>query len=218
MSHEFRTPLTLMLGPLEELKAQLGRSTSSLASRRYQQVDLVHRNGLRLLKLVNQLLEFSRIEAGRAQVMYEETDLAVFTTELASVFRSTIEKAGLSLIVDCPPLPESVFVDRDMWEKIVLNLLSNAFKFTFEGEIAVSLRTEDSALTRSVTLRVCDTGIGIHADELPHMFERFHRVVGSQGRTHEGTGIGLASFRNWRGFMAVRSPSTVCMGMEAGSR
>ncbi|UVT17486.1 MAG: response regulator [Nitrospira sp.] len=188
VSHELRTPLTLMLGPLEDLKAQFGRSTSSLDASQYQQIDLVHRNGLRLLKLVNTLLDFSRIEAGRAQVVYEETDLAAFTIDLASVFRSTIEKAGLSLIVDCLPLPEPVFVDRDMWEKIVLNLLSNAFKFTFSGEIEIALRPSG----KHVELSIRDTGTGIPDDQLGKIFERFHRVAGSQGRTHEGTGIGLA--------------------------
>lgn len=188
VSHELRTPLTLMLGPLEELKAQFGRATSSLDVTQYQQVDLVHRNGLRLLKLVNQLLDFSRIEAGRAQALYEETDLAAFTVDLASVFRSAIEKAGLSLIVDCPPLSEPVYVDRDMWEKIVLNLLSNAFKFTFEGEIEVALRPSGT----QVELSIRDTGTGIPEDQLGKIFERFNRVAGSQGRTYEGTGIGLS--------------------------
>ncbi len=188
VSHEFRTPLTLMLGPLEELKTQFGRSTSSLDASQYQQLDLIHRNGLRLLKLVNTLLDFSRIEAGRTQAVYEETDLAVLTADLASVFRSIIEKAGLSLIVHCPPLPEPVFVDRDMWEKIVLNLLSNAFKFTFVGEIEVALRPSG----KYVELSVRDTGTGIPEDQLGKIFERFHRIAGSQGRTYEGTGIGLS--------------------------
>ncbi len=109
VSHEFRTPLTLMLGPLEDLKATFGRSMSSLEAAQYQQIDLVHRNGLRLLNLVNTLLEFSRIEAGRTQAVYAETDLAAFTAELASAFRSTIEKAGVSLIIDCPSLLEPAF-------------------------------------------------------------------------------------------------------------
>lgn len=188
VSHELRTPLTLMLGPLEELKAQFGRSTSSLSVSDYQQVDVVHRNGLRLLKLVNTLLDFSRIEAGRTQAVYEETDLAAFTADLASVFRSAIEKAGLSLIVDCPSLAEPMFVDRDMWEKIVLNLLSNAFKFTFAGEIEVALRPSG----KHVELSIRDTGSGIPEDQLGKIFERFHRIAGSQGRTYEGTGIGLS--------------------------
>jgi two-component sensor histidine kinase/DNA-binding response OmpR family regulator len=151
-------------------------------------VDLVHRNGLRLLKLVNTLLDFSRIEAGRVQAVYEATDLARLTAHLASKFRSAIEKAGLTLLVNCPPFAESAYVDREMWEKIVLNLLSNAFKFTFEGTIEVSLRLEDDKFALVVT----DTGTGMPADELPRLFERFHRVEGAKGRTYEGSGIGLA--------------------------
>jgi signal transduction histidine kinase len=82
----------------------------------YRQVDLVHRNGLRLLKLVNTLLDFSRIEAGRVQAVYEATDLARLTAHLASEFRSAIEKAGLTLLVNCPPFAESAYVDREMWK------------------------------------------------------------------------------------------------------
>ena len=151
---------------------------------------MVQRNGLRLLKLVNTLLDFSRIEAGRVQAVYEQTDLATFTAELASVFRSAVERAGLSLVVDCPPLSELIYIDRDMWEKIVLNLLSNAFKFTFSGEIRVQIRLKEQG--GSVELVVQDTGTGIPAEELPRLFERFHRVEGARGRTHEGSGIGLA--------------------------
>ena len=129
VSHEFRTPLTLMLGPITDI---LTRPDLSMEKCR-EELTLAHRNCLRLLKLVNTLLDFSRIEAGRLQARYEPTDLATLTNDLASVFRSACEKANLRLTVDCPPLPEPVFVDREMWEKIVLNLLSNAFKFTFEG-------------------------------------------------------------------------------------
>jgi len=188
VSHEFRTPLTLMLGPLEELKREFGLSTSALSVPHYQQIDLVHRNGLRLLKLVNTLLDFSRMEAGRVQALYEPVDLGSFTAELASVFRSAIETAGLTLSVDCPSLTAPVYVDRDMWEKIVLNLISNAFKFTFDGEIEIALG--QTATHAELTVR--DTGTGIPADALPRIFERFHRVPGAQGRSHEGSGIGLA--------------------------
>ncbi|HEY0096365.1 MAG TPA: ATP-binding protein, partial [Archangium sp.] len=150
--------------------------------------ELVHRGGLRLLKLVNTLLDFSRIEAGRVQAFYVPTELASFTADLASAFRSAIEKAGLRLTVECAPLPRAVWVDREMWEKVVLNLLSNAFKFTFEGEISVALR----ARGERVELSVRDTGTGIPQDELPRIFERFHRVKGVKGRSYEGSGIGLA--------------------------
>ncbi|HST21803.1 MAG TPA: ATP-binding protein, partial [Blastocatellia bacterium] len=183
VSHEFRTPLTLMLGPTEELL-----NSSELLPAHHEQVEVLHRNGLRLLKLVNTLLDFSRIEAGRAQAVYEPIDLAAYTAELAGVFRSAVEKAGLQLVIDCLPLPEPVFVDRDMWEKVVLNLISNAFKFTEKGEIRVSLRAENGAAVLSIR----DTGIGIPEAELPNLFNRFHRVEGARGRTHEGTGIGLA--------------------------
>ncbi|HKS88392.1 MAG TPA: ATP-binding protein [Stellaceae bacterium] len=183
ISHEFRTPLTLMLGPLEDALADRGLPAAERA-----RLDVAHRNSLRLLKLVNSLLDFSRIEAGRAQASYAPTDLAALTAELGSNFRSACERAGVALTVDCPPLPAPVYVDRDMWEKIVLNLLSNAFKFTFGGEIAVRLRAADG----QAELSVADTGVGIPAPELPRLFERFHRIEGQKSRTYEGSGIGLA--------------------------
>jgi len=183
VSHEFRTPLTLMLGPLGGL---LGDPDVPPAI--HAELATIHRNGLRLLKLVNTMLDFSRIEAGRATARFVPTDLAQLTSDLAAVFRAAIDKAGLRLIVDCPPVGVSVWVDRDMWEKIVLNLLSNAFKFTLHGEIAVALARRGD----QVALTVRDTGTGIAAAELPHVFERFYRVEGTGGRTHEGTGIGLA--------------------------
>ena len=187
-SHEFRTPLTLMLSPLEDMLLRSALAPSLLVDRR--EVELIHRNGLRLLKLVNTLLDFSRIEAGRIQAVYEPVDLAVLTAELASTFRSAMERAGLRFVVDCAPLSEPVYVDRDMWEKVVLNLLSNAFKYTLKGEIGVRQRVASDG--RSIELSVSDTGVGIPGHELPHIFERFHRVEGQRGRTQEGTGIGLA--------------------------
>jgi signal transduction histidine kinase len=185
ISHEFRTPLTLMLGPVEDCLAD---REAPLPAPARERLELVHHNTLRLLKLVNRLLDFSRIEAGRMTATFARTDVAAFTTELASMFQSAATKAGLTLEIDCPPLSEPVLVDRDMWEKIVLNLLSNAFKFTFAGHIAVKLEERGPELV----LRVTDTGTGIPADQLALVFERFHRVEGARGRTHEGTGIGLA--------------------------
>ncbi len=188
VSHEFRTPLTLMLGPVEDI---LAGSRSAVPPDIREQLQVVHRNGLRLQKLVNTLLDFSRIEAGRVQASYEPTDLSSFTSELASNFRSACEKAGLQLEVDCLPLAEPVFVDRDMWEKIVLNLLSNAFKFTLDGRIEVTLRQID----KRVELTVRDTGSGIPRELLPKIFDRFQRVEGARARTQEGSGIGLALVR-----------------------
>jgi len=183
VSHEFRTPLTLMLGPVEETIAD-----PRLPPEARERLQLAQRNSLRLLKLVNSLLDFSRIEAGRVQASYESTDLAAFTRDLASTFRSAIERAGLSYRVECDELAQPVYIDREMWEKIVLNLLSNAFKFTLAGEIAVRLRRERN----DAVLEIADTGVGIDEQEIPRLFERFHRVEGSQARTHEGSGIGLA--------------------------
>jgi signal transduction histidine kinase len=182
VSHEFRTPLTLMLGPLEEA---LGRPAGELAG---EDLAVVHRNALRLLKLVNALLEFSRIETGRLRAAFEPVDLGALTRDLASTFRSAVERAGLELVVETPPLPEPAFVDRSMWETIVLNLLSNAFKFTFEGRIRVRVHEEGEFFA----LTVEDSGVGIPEAELPRVFDRFHRVAGMRARTHEGSGIGLA--------------------------
>jgi signal transduction histidine kinase/DNA-binding response OmpR family regulator len=184
VSHEFRTPLTLMLGPLEESLAE----AHLLPERERVRVEVVHRNGVRLLKLVNSLLDFSRIEAGKVRANFEPTDLAALTAELASNFRSATQKAGISLTIDCPPGLDPVYVDRDMWEKIVLNLLSNAFKFTFEGGIKVAV--EQGADTARLIVK--DSGTGIASGELPRLFERFHRIEGARGRSFEGSGIGLA--------------------------
>ena len=183
VSHEFRTPLTLMLGPIDELLRK-----PYLMDEDRQALELLRRNGMRMRKLVNSLLDFSRIEAGRIQANYRPTDLAAFTADLASVFRAAVEGAGLRFSVDCAPLPELVYVDHDMWEKVVLNLLSNAFKHTFEGEIGLRLVPAGA----SVHLEVHDTGIGISAAEIGHLFDRFHRVQGARSRSQEGTGIGLA--------------------------
>ena len=187
ISHEFRTPLTLSLGPLEELlQARDGAQRLSVENR--EQLEMVHRNTLRLLRLVNTLLEFSRLEAGRAQASFRPTDLSTLTADLASIFRAAVERARLDLIIDAEPLPEPIYLDADMWEKIVLNLLSNALKFTFEGNIKVSVRPAGSA----AVVTVADTGVGIPAAEIARIFERFHRVQNTRSRTYEGSGIGLA--------------------------
>jgi signal transduction histidine kinase len=186
VSHEFRTPLTLMLGPIEDLLAE-----PSLDGRRRSLLKLAHDNALRLLKLVNALLDFSRLEAGRLGARFAPLDVAAFTAELAGMFESAAAKAGLVLSVECPPLPEPAWVDRDLWEKVVTNLISNAFKFTQRGSVTVRLADRGDRFV----LEVADTGIGIPEAELPRIFERFHRVDSGWARTHEGTGIGLALTR-----------------------
>lgn len=185
VSHEFRTPLTLLLGPINDA---LSNTEHPLPEHHRAQLEIVRRNALRLLKLVNTLLDFSRIEAGRALAVYEPTDLASFTTDLANTFREVIERAGLRFTIDCPPLPEAVLVDHEMWEKIVLNLLSNAFKFTLHGQITIA----QHAIDDHVELVVQDTGSGIAEEELPRIFERFYRSHNTEARTVEGSGIGLS--------------------------
>lgn len=202
VSHELRTPLTLILGPIEALLR------GPLAPDDRRQLETAQRNALRLLKLVNTMLDFARIQAARVETVFEPTDLGAYTADLASTFRSAIEAAGLRLVIDCPAQPAPVHVDRGQWEKIVLNLLSNAFKFTLAGEIAVSL----AWLGDSVELRVRDTGTGIPAEELPKIFDRFHRVAGARGRTHEGTGIGLALAKE----LVALHGGTLAVESEAG--
>ncbi|ONI87864.1 histidine kinase [Actinosynnema sp. ALI-1.44] len=188
VSHEFRTPLSLITGPVQQLRAWMSDPDAHPPASVREDVEVIHRNGLRLGKLVNTLLDFSRIEAGRMQARYEPVDLAAVTLELASSFRSAVDQAGLRFDVDCPALPQRVYVDRDMWEKVILNLLSNAVKFTFDGSISIRLTGHED----HVVLEVADTGTGIAETEMPRLFERFHRVEHARSRSTEGSGIGLA--------------------------
>jgi signal transduction histidine kinase len=182
ISHELRVPLTLLLGPVTTAASA---PEPVLAGDELQEV---HRNAQQLLRRVNTLLDFVGIEEGRVRASYRPVDLAALTADIAVGFRSAIEKAGLELVVDCPPLPQPVHVDREMWEKIVLNLLSNALKFTFEGTIIVALRATDEG----ARLTVSDTGVGIATEALPRLFERFRRVEEPRSRSRDGSGIGLA--------------------------
>jgi signal transduction histidine kinase/FixJ family two-component response regulator len=183
VSHEFRTPLTMMLAPLEEMRRAPGLAPALCSA-----LDVAARNGKRLIRLVNDLLDFSSIESQRWNPPLQPTDLASLTSDLVSLFRSAIEEAGLTLRLEMadnlPPVP----LNRDMWEKIVSNLLSNALKFTFEGEIVVRLHS----LRLHAELEISDTGVGIPREELPNVFQRFHRVRGTRARTADGSGIGLS--------------------------
>ncbi len=184
VSHELRTPLTLLLGPLDDLLKSPG---ASIAADRTD-LELMRRNSLRLLKLVNTLLDLARIEAGRLRGDYVPTDLTALTTDVAGLFRSLAQKAGITFDLRLEDIGEPVYVDRIMWEKIVLNLLSNAFKFTSEGSISASLKKAGNC----AQLIVADTGIGIAEADLPHIFERFFRGDTAGARSLEGSGIGLA--------------------------
>jgi signal transduction histidine kinase len=183
VSHELRTPLTLILEPLRQMLdcAQLDAADRELLL-------TARRAGSRLLKLVNSLLEFSRIEGGRTEARYLLTDLGLFTADLASMFRSAFERAGLRFEIECARLPEKAYVDREMWEKIVLNLLSNALKFTLAGQVSIRVRAPEDGFE----LEVADTGAGISPEDLPRIFDRFATIEAPGARTVERTGIGLS--------------------------
>jgi len=183
ISHEFRTPLTLLLGPAEEA---LNDAQTLPANR--ARLELIHRNALRMQKLVNTLLEFSRIEAGRMEGRFSRVDISALTGDLASVFRSAIEHAGMELEIVQEEIHGEVYVDIDMWERIILNLVSNAFKYSIGGRIRIEIKQVDT----EVHVLVSDTGVGIAPDQLDKIFDRFYRVEHTSGRSQEGTGIGLA--------------------------
>ncbi|MEH1101903.1 SpoIIE family protein phosphatase [Micromonospora sp. CPCC 205561] len=185
VSHELRTPLTLIAGPVRESLADL---REPLPPAQRERLELVHRSTGRLRKLVDDMLDFARVEGGRLDPDRVATDLAALTVGVAESFAYAMRQAGLTYRVDVETLPRPAYVDRDMWEKVVVNLLSNALKYTLAGAVRLRLRGDDT----HVTLSVEDTGVGIPADQQPLLFRRFHRVRGAGGRSHEGTGIGLA--------------------------
>lgn len=185
VSHEFRTPLSLIMGPLEVL---LGSSDPVVR----EEAGVAQRSAQRMLKLVNTLLDVSRLEAGRTDAVFAPIDLGALTGELAALFTAPTERAGLRLDIDSPPSGRPVWADQDMWEKIVLNLLSNALKFTFEGGLRVRTHLTDEHFV----LEVADTGTGVPEAEVPRLFDRFHRVPAARARSREGSGIGLALVRN----------------------
>ncbi len=185
ISHEFRTPLTLIAGPAED---SVNDAREPLGPTQRQRLDVIRRNTGRLRRLVDDLLDFATIEAGGMKPHRELVDLAAATHELVASFEPAVTRAGLRLHCDISSPHRPVLVDVRMWEKIVLNLLSNAVKYTLHGHIAVHLSERGDR----VRLSVSDTGSGIPESEIPHLFERFHRVRGTVGRSHEGTGIGLA--------------------------
>ncbi|MFG1831770.1 PAS domain S-box protein [Micromonospora chersina] len=188
VSHELRTPLTLIAGPVHDALADRAHPLPPVLR---QRLELVDRNAARLRRLVDSVLDFTRIEAGRLVPQRVAFEVGRVTRELAAAFAPAVERAGLAFEVDCARLPRPAYLDRGMWEKIVLNLLSNALKATPAGTVRLRVADDDGW----IRLTVSDTGVGIPADQLPHLFQRFHRVTGPTGRSAEGTGIGLALVR-----------------------
>ncbi|CAG8550421.1 4726_t:CDS:10 [Paraglomus occultum] len=194
ISHELRSPLTLMLSPLEEAMELCPKNAPIFAH-----LKLIQKNNRRLLKLVNTLLQFSRIEAGRLQAWFCSVNICRLTLELASNFESTSRSFGLYYKFEIPideelskQLKQKVFLDEEMYEKIVFNLCSNAFKHTWTGGVTVRLYAEPKNDREGVILEVADTGVGIPEEHIGNLFQRFYRIESRQSRSHEGTGIGLA--------------------------
>lgn len=181
VSHEFRTPLTLTIGPLESSVTQ-GQGLS------YEQSVIALRNSRRLLRLVNQLLDLQRLDAGRMQSQFRPCQVTEFVAQVVESFRPYCDKKQITLVTqleDCP----SLYLDLEKFDKVLYNLLSNAMKFTeAEGKIEVRVRSSEQCCL----IQVQDTGIGIRDDQLPHLFERFRQADGSASRKHEGSGLGLA--------------------------
>ncbi|HWI58842.1 MAG TPA: hybrid sensor histidine kinase/response regulator, partial [Bacillota bacterium] len=186
ISHELRTPLTLLLAPLETL---LHRFNRSLDDETRNLLQTMHSNGMRLLKLINDLLDLVRLESGRMEVKLEPVDVTEFLQGLASAARQIAEDKRLRLTTYVDPALDRVLADRDKLEKILLNLVFNALKFTPAGG-RVEVRAERHG--EEFVLQVADTGMGIAEKNLPHVFDRFWQADSSSKRKYQGAGIGLA--------------------------
>jgi signal transduction histidine kinase len=184
IAHELKSPLTLISGPINDLLDRVtDRSSKTL-------LEMAQRNVSRLTRLISSLMDFSRIEAGRLQGRFCSVNVGLVTANLAAMWRSAIEKAGLTFVVQCDieHMPLDAYIDTDCWEKILFNLLSNAYKYTAAGTIDVTL----SYTQHTLELTVQDTGRGISRESLPYLTERFHRTQEAEESGIEGTGIGLA--------------------------
>jgi signal transduction histidine kinase/ligand-binding sensor domain-containing protein/DNA-binding response OmpR family regulator len=196
VSHEFRTPLTLTIGPLEDLRSGLYGGLEPESSR---QLEMALRNARRLQRLVNQVLDAAKLEAGEMRVQARQADLISFLREIAEVFAPLAERRLIDLRFEAPPQPIWVWFDSSALEGVFANLLSNAFKFTPEGgeiTVEISLEPEEEEDGYAV-VRVIDSGAGISPEDLPHVFERFYQVSESHGRLQAGTGIGLSLAKDY---------------------
>jgi DNA-binding response OmpR family regulator len=187
ISHEFRTPLTLILAPVEKM---LKQSTEPENTRQFQ---LIHRNARRLLNLVNQLLDFRKMEIQEIQLNPSEGDIIAYLKELVYSFSDLSEKKNISLSFHTNITELQTFFDQDKIEKIIFNLLSNAFKFTPEnGHVSVWLDNAEQDGRDYLEIKVQDTGIGIPADKLQKVFERFFQHDTPASIVNQGSGIGLS--------------------------
>ena len=191
ISHELRTPLTLIIGPLENLLNEwLGAQEKGMKGRAAtNQIEMVLRNSRRLLRLINQLLDISKLEAGKMELHARSDNIIKFVRETSSLFESLAKRRNIDFQVHSDNENIELYFDAEKMEKILYNLLSNAFKFTPEnGKILINI----AELSGAVEIAVKDTGTGISKEELPYIFDRFRQVAGSSSKVQEGTGIGLS--------------------------
>ncbi|MFH0756167.1 MAG: two-component regulator propeller domain-containing protein [Bacteroidota bacterium] len=209
ISHEFRTPLTLILGPIEGL---LKKKDKEVVVKR-DELGILHRNAKRLQQLINQILDIARLETGKVRLEVSEGNLTGFVKRIVLSFLSLAESKHIQYTFDLPDIPGRVWFDRDKLEKIVTNLISNAFKFTPPGgEINIGLKyilAQGDDTSELVKISVKDTGRGIPADKIDKIFDRFYQAGASDTREYEGTGIGLALAKElvdiYRGEIRVES-------------
>jgi adenylate cyclase len=181
VSHEFRTPLTLMIGPLESV-------VEKQQDLPYEQSLIALRNSRRLLRLVNQLLDLQRLDAGRMQSSFRPCDLVKFVSQIVETFRPYCQRKNIKIatwLTPCAP----VYLDAEKFDKVLYNLLSNAMKFTGAGG-NITVKVEPAG--DHIRMQISDTGIGIRKEQIPHLFERFRQAEGSVNRSYEGSGLGLA--------------------------
>lgn len=209
ISHEFRTPLTLILGPSKQLSEESKDEKTKIKA------DLIHRSANKLNRLVDELLDFSKIEAGEMKLKACPVNLVLVVKEIVLSFHSLAERKKITFIFNSDDNEIIAYLDKDKIDKIITNVLSNAFKFTPEGgkvEVAITLHPEPALpsgrlvsgstidikklkrvqLDNYVEISIRDTGVGIPKDQIDKIFDRFYQVDGSHTREHEGTGIGLA--------------------------
>jgi signal transduction histidine kinase/DNA-binding response OmpR family regulator len=195
ITHEFRTPLTLIISPIEQLLRTTSNGAPIESTVLHNTLATIHRNARQLLQLINQLLDLSKLESGSLKVRESQGDVVNFMNDLINSFRITAETKGVQLTYQAEKVPEQLLFDDDKWGKISYNLISNALKYTpTGGSVVVKLAADPVQADGRMTLRlsVSDTGMGIAQAHIPHIFDRFYQVDDSRTRSFEGTGIGLA--------------------------